>query len=59
MNYGAGESGLPGAVHGLMDIVLHPQFAQNRFVYINYTKQLDAKRSTVGDCPGVVGRQVA
>jgi glucose/arabinose dehydrogenase len=47
MNYGAGESGLPGAVHGLMDIVLHPQYAQNRYLYINYTKQLDAKRNTV------------
>jgi glucose/arabinose dehydrogenase len=46
-NYGAGESGLPGAVHGLMDIVLHPQFAQNRFVYLNYTKQLDPKRNTI------------
>ena len=47
MNYGAGESGLPGAVHGLMDIALHPQFAQNRYIYINYTKQLDVKRNTV------------
>jgi glucose/arabinose dehydrogenase len=47
MNYGAGESGLPGAVHGLMDIVVHPQFAQNRFIYLNYTKQLDPKRNTV------------
>jgi glucose/arabinose dehydrogenase len=46
-NYGAGESGLPGAVHGLMDVVLHPQFAQNRFVYLNYTKQLDPKRTTL------------
>jgi glucose/arabinose dehydrogenase len=46
-NYGAGESGLPGAVHGLMDVVLHPQFAQNRFVYLNYTKPLDAKRNTL------------
>jgi glucose/arabinose dehydrogenase len=46
-NYGTGESGLPGAVHGLMDVVLHPQFAQNRFVYLNYTKQLDPKRTTL------------
>ena len=46
-NYGAGESGLPGAVHGLMDVVLHPQFAQNRFVYLNYTKPLDPKRNTL------------
>ena len=47
MNYGAGESGLPGAVHGLMDIVLHPQFAQNKYIYLNYTKQLDPKRNTI------------
>ena len=46
-NFGTGESGLPGAVHGLMDVVLHPQFAQNRFVYLNYTKQLDPKRNTI------------
>ncbi len=47
MNYSAGESGLPGAVHGLMDIALHPQYAQNRYVYINYTKPLDPKRNTI------------
>jgi glucose/arabinose dehydrogenase len=47
MNFGTGESGLPGAVHGLMDVVLHPRFAENRFVYINYTKPLDAKRNTL------------
>jgi aldose sugar dehydrogenase len=47
MNYGTGESGLPGAVHGLMDVVLHPRFAENRFVYLNYTKRLDEKRTTV------------
>ena len=46
-NFGTGESGLPGAVHGLMDVVLHPQFAQNRFVYLNYTKQLDPKTTTL------------
>jgi glucose/arabinose dehydrogenase len=47
MNYGAGESGLPGAVHGLMDVVPHPRFAENRFVYLVYTKRLDEKRNTV------------
>ena len=46
-NYGTGESGLPGAVHGLMDIALHPQYATNRYIYLNYTKQLDPKRTTV------------
>lgn len=46
-SYWAVESGLPGAVHGFMDIVLHPQFAQNRFVYLTYTKPLDEKRRVV------------
>jgi glucose/arabinose dehydrogenase len=53
MNYSAGESGLPGAVHGLMDVVLHPQFAQNRFVYLNYTKALADKVTTVAIARGV------
>ena len=35
---GAGVSGLPGAVHGYMDVVLHPRFAENRLVYLSYTK---------------------
>src|ERR1044071_3473104 len=43
-SYWAVESGLPGAVHGYMDIALHPQFAQNGFVYLTYTKPLDEKR---------------
>jgi glucose/arabinose dehydrogenase len=42
----AGESGLPGAVHGYMDVALHPQFAQNRLVYLAYTKPIDEKRRT-------------
>jgi len=42
----AGRSGDPGAVHGLMDIALHPQFAQNQLVYLSYTKSLDANRGT-------------
>ena len=46
-SYWAVESGLPGAVHGFMDIALHPQFAENRFVYLTYTKPLDEKRRTV------------
>jgi glucose/arabinose dehydrogenase len=43
-SYWAVESGLPGAVHGYMDIALHPQFSQNQFVYLTYTKPLDEKR---------------
>jgi len=42
--YFAGESGLPGAVHGYMDVVLHPQFAQNHYLYLAYSKPLDDKR---------------
>jgi glucose/arabinose dehydrogenase len=32
---------------GLMDIALHPQFSQNHFVYLTYTKPLDEKRQTL------------
>jgi len=42
MGYWAGESGLPGAVHGYMDLALHPRFAQNQWVYMSYTKPIDA-----------------
>jgi glucose/arabinose dehydrogenase len=52
VNYGAGESGLPGAVHGLMDAVPHPQFAMNNLVYLNYTKPLDAKQRTLAIARG-------
>jgi glucose/arabinose dehydrogenase len=44
VSYFAGESGLPGAVHGYMDVALHPRFAENHFVYLSYTKPLDEKR---------------
>jgi glucose/arabinose dehydrogenase len=50
--YFAGDSGLPGAVHGIMEVALHPQFAQNRFVYVCYTKPLDEKRRTVAVARG-------
>jgi len=46
-SYWAVESGLPGAIHGYMDVVLHPQFAQNRFIYLSYTKPLDEKRRVI------------
>src|SRR6266852_5053315 len=45
-SYWAGESGLPGAVHGFMDIALHRRFAENHYVYLTYTKPLDEKRRT-------------
>jgi glucose/arabinose dehydrogenase len=43
----AGKSGDPGAVHGLMDIALHPKFADNHLVYLTYTKPLDGDKSTI------------
>jgi glucose/arabinose dehydrogenase len=44
VSYSAGESGLPGAVHGYMDVVLHTRFAENHFIYLSYTKPLDEKK---------------
>ena len=50
--YFAGESGLPGAVHGYMDLALHPDYASNQLVYMSYTKPLDAKRRTMAVARG-------
>jgi glucose/arabinose dehydrogenase len=47
VGFGTGDSGMPGAVHGYMDVVLHPQFATNHYVYISYTKSLDEKRKVL------------
>ena len=44
-SFGTGESGSPGAVHGLQDIALHPKFEENHLVYLVYTKANDPKRS--------------
>src|SRR6204780_4701027 len=46
-SYWAVESGLPGAVHGYMDVALHPQFAENHLIYLTYTKPLDANKNVV------------
>jgi glucose/arabinose dehydrogenase len=32
---------------GLMDVVLHPRFAENRFVYLTYTKPVGDDKSTL------------
>jgi len=45
-SFSTGTSGLPGAVHGYMDIALHPQFAQNQTLYLSYTKPLPDNRTT-------------
>ena len=47
-----GVSGEPGAVHGYMDVVLHPNFASNKLVYVCYTKPVDAKRQTTAIARG-------
>jgi glucose/arabinose dehydrogenase len=50
-SYWSGESGSPGAVHGYMDVVLHPKFAENKLVYISYTKP-DAEKRVVAIARG-------
>jgi len=47
-----GVSGEPGAVHGYMDVILHPNFASNKLVYVCYTKPVDAKRQTTAIARG-------
>jgi glucose/arabinose dehydrogenase len=51
-SYFAGESGLPGAVHGYMGIALHPQFESNQLLYLSYTKPLGDNRTTVAVARG-------
>ena len=51
--YFAGVSGLPGAVHGYMDVAVHPRFAENHFIYLTYTKPLDEKRRVAALARGV------
>ncbi len=43
-----GISGLPGAVHGYMDLVLHPDFEENGLLYLTYTKPMPGQRTTLG-----------
>jgi glucose/arabinose dehydrogenase len=50
--YGTGESGMPGAVHGMMDIALHPDFARNQLVYMTYTKKLAGDKLALGVARG-------
>jgi glucose/arabinose dehydrogenase len=46
-SYWSGDSGLPGAVHGYMDVALHPRFAENGLIYLVYTKPIDDKKRVV------------
>jgi glucose/arabinose dehydrogenase len=43
--FSTGTSGLPGAVHGYMDVVLHPNFARNKLIYLSYTKPLGDQKT--------------
>jgi len=51
-SFWAGESGGPGAVHGYMDVALHPRFAENHFIYLAYTKPLDGGKRTTAIARG-------
>ncbi|HEX4277664.1 MAG TPA: PQQ-dependent sugar dehydrogenase [Bryobacteraceae bacterium] len=46
-SYWVGESGAPGAVHGYMDVALHPQFATNGLLYLTYTKPVADKKQVI------------
>lgn len=47
-SFWAGVSGLPGAVHGYMDLVPHPNFNRNRLLYLSYTKPVGDDRTALG-----------
>lgn len=46
-SFSSGLSGLPGAVHGYMNIALHPDFERNDYIYLSYTKPLDDEQRTL------------
>jgi len=48
----SGQSGSIGAVHGYMNVALHPQFSQNHLLYLSYTKPLGEKRTAVAVARG-------
>ena len=47
-SFWTGISGLPGAVHGYQDLVLHPDFAENGLVYLSYTKPSSNQLTVLG-----------
>lgn len=51
--YFIGRSGVPGAYHGYMDIALHPDFENNGFIYLTYTKLLDNDEKVLALARGV------
>ncbi|MGD8341623.1 MAG: PQQ-dependent sugar dehydrogenase [Gammaproteobacteria bacterium] len=44
-SFSGGTSGLPGAIHGYMDLVTHPDFESNGLLYLSYTKPLGDRRA--------------
>jgi glucose/arabinose dehydrogenase len=42
-----GKSGSVGASHGYMNVLVHPHFAQNHWIYLSYNKPLDEKNTTL------------
>jgi glucose/arabinose dehydrogenase len=48
----SGASGSIGAVHGYMNVALHPQFTENHLLYLSYTKPLGEKRTAVAVARG-------
>jgi aldose sugar dehydrogenase len=51
-SYWSGDSGLPGAVHGFMDVALHPRFSDNHWIYLTYTKPMEGNRRVVAIARG-------
>jgi glucose/arabinose dehydrogenase len=47
-SFWGGVSGLPGAVHGYMDLVPGPDFATSKLLYLSYTKPLANGRNGLG-----------
>ena len=46
-SFWTGVSGLPGAVHGYMDLVAHPDFDRNGRLYLSYTKPVGDNRNAL------------
>ena len=43
----SGGSGLPGAIHGYIDLALHPRYAENHLIYLSYTKPMPEGGSAI------------
>jgi len=50
--FSVGEPGMPGTVHGYMDVALHPKFAENHLLYLAYNKPQAGGKCTVAVARG-------